>query len=63
MKGVTSHDKYKKCLNWSDKPLCSIQSIKQKIKKHKTSKFDLRRPNFIRRTFVNPLITGNELLL
>ena len=55
--------KYKRCLNWNGRPRCSLSSIQDIIKKHPSSKFDLRRPGFTRRTYVNPMITGNNYSL
>jgi len=48
---------YSRCLDWDKQPFCSIEQIAEKIKMHKTNVHDVKRPSFLKKSYVNPLIT------
>jgi len=48
---------YSRCRDWDKQPFCSIEQIAEKIKMHKTNVHDVKRPSFMKKSYVNPLIT------
>ena len=53
---------YSRCLSWDKQPFCSIEQIADKIKMHKINVHDAKRPSFIKKSYVNPLITGKFIV-
>ena len=54
---------YSRCLNWEKQPFCSIEQIADKIKMHKINVHDVKRPSFLKKSYVNPLITREFFLI
>ena len=54
---------YSRCRDWDKQPFCSIEQIAEKIKMHKTNVHDVKRPSFMKKSYVNPLITRKYYIL